>query len=205
MEHGLNTDKATKLNLFNLCLIRVPSVAKLFRPTPSTPGALRHATRTPRRRTAFSIRAGRLPARPRPLRRRGGRPPAPLGQGGPGARRGTRSAGPTAKGGRSGSRSGTTRATASMGCSPDPGGSSRACEQVLDDEVYHYHSKMIMKDALVGGAWAWHQDYGYWYQNGVLFPGPGQRLHRRRPVHRRERLPPGDRGVAPGWGGSTTS
>jgi len=27
-----------------------------------------------------------------------------------------------------------------------------------------------MKDARVGGAWAWHQDYGYWYQNGVLFP-----------------------------------
>jgi len=45
-----------------------------------------------------------------------------------------------------------------------------ACEQLLDDEVYHYHSKMIMKDAKVGGAWAWHQDYGYWYQNGVLFP-----------------------------------
>ncbi len=45
-----------------------------------------------------------------------------------------------------------------------------ACEQILDDEVYHYHSKMIMKEALVGGAWAWHQDYGYWYQNGVLFP-----------------------------------
>jgi hypothetical protein len=22
----------------------------------------------------------------------------------------------------------------------------------------------------VGGAWAWHQDYGYWYHNGVLFP-----------------------------------
>ncbi len=43
-----------------------------------------------------------------------------------------------------------------------------ACEQILDDEVYHYHSKMIMKDPLVGGAWAWHQDYGYWNQNGVL-------------------------------------
>jgi hypothetical protein len=43
-------------------------------------------------------------------------------------------------------------------------------EQLLGGEVYHYHSKMIMKDALVGGAWAWHQDYGYWYQNGVLFP-----------------------------------
>jgi hypothetical protein len=45
-----------------------------------------------------------------------------------------------------------------------------ACEQIVDDEVYHYHSKMIMKDAKVGGAWTWHQDYGYWYQNGVLFP-----------------------------------
>jgi len=43
-------------------------------------------------------------------------------------------------------------------------------EQVLADEAYHYHSKMIMKDARVGGAWAWHQDYGYWYQNGVLTP-----------------------------------
>ncbi len=45
-----------------------------------------------------------------------------------------------------------------------------SCEQILDDEVYHYHSKMIMKDPLVGGAWTWHQDYGYWYKNGVLFP-----------------------------------
>jgi len=43
-------------------------------------------------------------------------------------------------------------------------------ELLLDDEPYHYHSKMIMKDARVGGAWAWHQDYGYWYQNGVLTP-----------------------------------
>ncbi len=43
-------------------------------------------------------------------------------------------------------------------------------EQILDDEVYHYHSKMILKDARIGGAWAWHQDYGYWYHNGVLYP-----------------------------------
>ena len=42
--------------------------------------------------------------------------------------------------------------------------------KLLNDEVYHYHSKMIMKDARVGGAWTWHQDYGYWYQNAVLFP-----------------------------------
>lgn len=29
---------------------------------------------------------------------------------------------------------------------------------------------MILKDAKIGGAWAWHQDYGYWYQNGLLYP-----------------------------------
>jgi hypothetical protein len=46
----------------------------------------------------------------------------------------------------------------------------RSAERLLGGEVYHYHSKMILKDPKVGGAWAWHQDYGYWYQNGVLFP-----------------------------------
>jgi len=44
-----------------------------------------------------------------------------------------------------------------------------AVEQLLATRL-HYHSKMILKDARTGGAWAWHQDYGYWYQNGVLFP-----------------------------------
>lgn len=43
-------------------------------------------------------------------------------------------------------------------------------EELLEGEVYHYHSKMVLKDAKVGGAWTWHQDYGYWYQNGLLFP-----------------------------------
>jgi len=46
----------------------------------------------------------------------------------------------------------------------------RSAEKLLGGEVYHYHSKMIMKDARIGGAWAWHQDYGYWYHNGVLQP-----------------------------------
>lgn len=45
-----------------------------------------------------------------------------------------------------------------------------AMEQLLGDEVYHYHSKMSIKEPLTGGAWAWHQDYGYWYQNGCLWP-----------------------------------
>jgi hypothetical protein len=46
----------------------------------------------------------------------------------------------------------------------------RTAEALLEGEVYHYHSKMILKDARVGGAWTWHQDYGYWYYNGVLQP-----------------------------------
>jgi ectoine hydroxylase-related dioxygenase (phytanoyl-CoA dioxygenase family) len=45
-----------------------------------------------------------------------------------------------------------------------------AMERLLGEEVYHYHSKMIMKDARTGGAWTWHQDYGYWYHNGVIKP-----------------------------------
>lgn len=45
-----------------------------------------------------------------------------------------------------------------------------AAEQLLGGEVYHYHSKMILKDAKVGGAWTWHQDYGYWYNFGLLQP-----------------------------------
>lgn len=43
-------------------------------------------------------------------------------------------------------------------------------ETLLGDEVYHYHSKLSIKEPKVGGAWEWHQDYGYWYQNGCLFP-----------------------------------
>ena len=48
--------------------------------------------------------------------------------------------------------------------------------QLLGDEVYHYHHKMILKEARVGGAWAWHQDYGYWYNNGCLWPDMGSCL-----------------------------
>src|SRR5262249_43494504 len=43
-------------------------------------------------------------------------------------------------------------------------------EALLGGEVYHYHHKMIQKEPKVGGAWTWHQDYGYWYNNGCLFP-----------------------------------
>jgi ectoine hydroxylase-related dioxygenase (phytanoyl-CoA dioxygenase family) len=43
-------------------------------------------------------------------------------------------------------------------------------EKILGGEVYHYHSKLTMKRPHAGGAWDWHQDYGYWYNNGCLFP-----------------------------------
>ena len=43
-------------------------------------------------------------------------------------------------------------------------------ECVLEGEVYHYHSKLTLKAPRTGGAWNWHQDYGYWYFNGNLFP-----------------------------------
>ncbi len=43
-------------------------------------------------------------------------------------------------------------------------------EELLGGEVYHYHSKLMLKEPHVGGAWEWHQDYGYWYQNGCLMP-----------------------------------
>lgn len=43
-------------------------------------------------------------------------------------------------------------------------------EQMLGGEVYHYHSKLTAKEPRVGGAWEWHQDYGYWYHNGCVFP-----------------------------------
>jgi len=45
-----------------------------------------------------------------------------------------------------------------------------AMESLLGDEVYHYHHKMILKEPRIGGAWTWHQDYGYWYNNGCLLP-----------------------------------
>ena len=43
-------------------------------------------------------------------------------------------------------------------------------ENLLGGEVYHYHSKLTAKFAREGGAWEWHQDYGYWYHNGCLEP-----------------------------------
>lgn len=39
-----------------------------------------------------------------------------------------------------------------------------------DSPVCHFHTKLMQKQPKVGGAWEWHQDYGYWYKNQFLFP-----------------------------------
>ena len=39
-----------------------------------------------------------------------------------------------------------------------------------DSRVCHFHSKLMQKEPKVGGAWEWHQDYGYWYKNEFLLP-----------------------------------
>jgi hypothetical protein len=47
----------------------------------------------------------------------------------------------------------------------------KSVQQLLGPgEVCHFHSKIMQKQPKVGGAWEWHQDYGYWYKNGFLFP-----------------------------------
>ena len=44
--------------------------------------------------------------------------------------------------------------------------------KLLDSDalVCHFHTKLMQKEPRVGGAWEWHQDYGYWYKNQFLFP-----------------------------------
>jgi ectoine hydroxylase-related dioxygenase (phytanoyl-CoA dioxygenase family) len=47
-----------------------------------------------------------------------------------------------------------------------------AVQRLLGDsaKVCHFHSKLMQKEPKVGGAWEWHQDYGYWYKNQFMFP-----------------------------------
>ena len=65
---------------------------------------------------------------------------------------------------------GTIPATASTAWPRARSASSTRWSRLLGGEVYHYHPKLIAKEPHVGGAWEWHQDYGYWYNNGCLFP-----------------------------------
>ena len=42
--------------------------------------------------------------------------------------------------------------------------------QLLGEEVYHWHSKIMLKEPRTGGAWEWHQDFGYWHAHGLPAP-----------------------------------
>src|ERR1041384_4181144 len=46
----------------------------------------------------------------------------------------------------------------------------RPMEQLLGGAIYLWHYKMMLKEPRVGGAWEWHQDYGYWYWDKCLSP-----------------------------------
>lgn len=41
---------------------------------------------------------------------------------------------------------------------------------LLGEEIAFFHGKVMLKEARTGGAWEWHQDYGYWYEQGYAFP-----------------------------------
>lgn len=38
---------------------------------------------------------------------------------------------------------------------------------VRDEDVYVYHTKCNLKEAIDGEIWQWHQDFGYWQTDGV--------------------------------------
>jgi ectoine hydroxylase-related dioxygenase (phytanoyl-CoA dioxygenase family) len=43
-------------------------------------------------------------------------------------------------------------------------------EDAVGAPIYLYSHKMTMKQPREGGAWEWHQDFGYWYNYGCLAP-----------------------------------
>jgi phytanoyl-CoA hydroxylase len=46
----------------------------------------------------------------------------------------------------------------------------KGVELLMGGEPCHFHTKLMQKEPKVGGAWEWHQDYGYWYHDGFLYP-----------------------------------
>ncbi len=45
-----------------------------------------------------------------------------------------------------------------------------AVRVLMGEDIAFFHGKVMLKEAHTGGAWEWHQDYGYWYEQGYLFP-----------------------------------
>lgn len=56
-------------------------------------------------------------------------------------------------------------------------GAASTCPRIINnvrllsgEDVGFFHGKVTLKEAGTGGAWEWHQDYGYWYDQGFVFP-----------------------------------
>ena len=45
-----------------------------------------------------------------------------------------------------------------------------AAKDLIGEEPYHFHTKIMLKEPKIGGQWEWHQDFGYWYAQGLLQP-----------------------------------
>ena len=43
-------------------------------------------------------------------------------------------------------------------------------EAVVDDRVYHWHSKLSWKRPHTSSLWDWHQDFAFWRENGIERP-----------------------------------
>ncbi len=41
---------------------------------------------------------------------------------------------------------------------------------LMGEEIAFFHGKVTLKEAQTGGSWEWHQDYGYWHDQGYVFP-----------------------------------
>lgn len=41
---------------------------------------------------------------------------------------------------------------------------------LMGEEIAFFHGKVMLKEPNSGGAWEWHQDYGYWYNQGYAYP-----------------------------------
>ena len=59
----------------------------------------------------------------------------------------------------------------------DPLGRLSCCREIvesmsafLDGRASFFHAKVMQKLPHAGGRWEWHQDYGYWYNDGFLRP-----------------------------------
>lgn len=41
---------------------------------------------------------------------------------------------------------------------------------LMGEEIAFFHGKVMLKESKTGGSWEWHQDYGYWYDQGFAYP-----------------------------------